>query len=105
VYTIIKLRENTRKGKVKKMKKMVIIIALMLAVVGANFVDTHYTRENCEVVSYIEDVVVVEDQQGHHWSFKGEGYEVGELVDLKMNTNGTDSYIADDIVEEVEYSK
>lgn len=87
------------------MKKMVIVIVLMLVVVGANFVDTHYTRENCEVVSYIEDVVVVEDQHEHYWSFKGEGYEVGEFVDLKMNTNGTDSYIVDDIVEKVEYSK
>ena len=49
----------------------------------------------------MEDVVTVEDTCGYTWDFIGDGYEVGDVVDLKMYTNHTDSTIYDDVIEDV----
>ena len=60
-------------------KTMLIILSAVIAfgmLTAANWVEVHYTRHDCTVVSYVEDVVVVEDK-----------------------TNFTDDYIYDDIVE------
>ena len=83
-------------------KTMLIILSAVIAfgmLTVANWVEVHYTRHDCTVVSYVEDVVVVEDKTGNEWEFIAEGLEIGDKVDLKMHTNFTDDYIYDDIVE------
>ena len=86
------------------MKKVVLIILSAVIAFGMmtviNWVETHYTRHDCTVVSYVEDVVMVEDKTGNKWEIIAEGLEVGDKVDLKMHTNFTDNYIYDDIVED-----
>lgn len=83
-------------------KTMLIILSAVIAfgmLMVANWAEVHYTRHDCTVVSYVEDVVVVEDKTGNEWEIIAEGLEVGDKVDLKMHTNFTDDCIYDDIVE------
>ena len=85
-------------------KTMLIILSAVIAfevgvLTAANWAEVHYTRHDCTVVSYVEDVVVVEDKTGNEWEIIAEGLEIGDKVDLKMHTNFTDDYIYDDIVE------
>ena len=84
-------------------KTMLIILSAVIAfgmLMVANWVEVQYTRHDCTVVSYVEDVVVVEDKTGNEWEIIAEGLEVGDKVDLKMHTNFTDNNIYDDIVED-----
>ena len=84
-----------------KVKLILMLVVFIIMFVFASWIDTHYTRQDCEVVGYVEDVVTVEDSCGYQWKFIGEGYEVGDTVDLKMYTNHTDGYIYDDEIIEV----
>ena len=80
---------------------MLIILSAVIAfgmLTVANWAEVHYTRHDCTVVSYVEDVVVVEDKTGNEWEIIAEGLEIGDKVDLKMHTNFTDNCIYDDIV-------
>jgi hypothetical protein len=88
-----------KKREVNKMKRlgMAAMVIVMIAMIGfASWFEVHYTREDCTVVGYVEDVVTVEDTCGYTWEFKADGLEVGDVVDLKMYTNHTDSTIFDD---------
>lgn len=85
----------------EKVKLVVMLVVFIVMFVFASWIDTHYTRHDCEVIGYTEDVVTVEDSCGYQWQFIGEGYEVGDTVDLKMYTNHTDNYIYDDEIIEV----
>ena len=85
----------------KKMMTVVLVVAFVGLFCFASWFETHYTRQDCVVVSYVEDVVTVEDTCGYTWDFIGDGYEVGDVVDLKMYTNHTDSTIYDDVIEDV----
>lgn len=85
-------------------KTMLIILSAVIAfevgvLTTANWAEVHYTRHDCTVVSYVEDVVVVEDKTGNEWEIIAEGLEIGDKVDLEMHTNFTDNCIYDDIVE------
>ena len=76
-----------------------VVLVLVTGIVG--YIETHYTRE-AEVIELESDsVVVVEDATGNEWAFEGEGYAVGDKVTMKMHTNGTDSIITDDVIENV----
>lgn len=80
-----------------------IALALLLAVLATvvmyvvAYVDTNYERKGCKVVDSRGGYTTAEDPQGHLWTFKGDYFKVGDRVDLRMNTNGTNT-IYDDIV-------
>ena len=79
---------------------MVVMAILMVGMFCfASWFEVHYTREDCTVVSYTEDLVTVEDKCGYTWDFYADGLEVGDVVKLRMYTNHTDSNIFDDEVE------
>lgn len=61
----------------------------------------NYTRKGCKVVEVIGNDVYVVDASGNEWVFKGKGYRVGDIVDLKMNENGTPNNIKDDTIKAV----
>lgn len=67
----------------------------------AGYYEHHYTRE-AEVIGVCGDLVRVEDNCGFEWEFYGEGYEVGQKVEMKMFTNFTHEKISDDEIKEVE---
>ena len=81
---------------------MGILVAVMFfALLGvAGYVEHHYTRTDCVVVSVEEQLVTVEDRCGYVWCYEveEEAPRVGDVVDLKMFTNTTDGYIYDDEV-------
>ena len=84
-----------------KVKLVLMLVVFIIMFVFASWIDTHYTRQDCKVVGYVEDVVTVEDSCGYQWQFIGEGYEVGDTVDLKMFNNRTHNYVYDDEIIEV----
>lgn len=43
------------------------------------------------------NVVVVETDDGNIWAIDGNGYEIGDKVTVKFNTNGTET-VEDDII-------
>ena len=91
------------------MKKMIIDIVLSclcLLLAGSlaiNYLST-YEMQGCEVVAVEGDEVVVENRAGHLWAWEdtdAQSYEVGDVVTLVMNINGTDEDFTDDTVKEV----
>ena len=80
--------------------KRVLTVVMVVVMVGlfcfASWYETHYTRQDCTVVEYTEDLVTVVDKCGYLWDFRAEGLEIGDVVDLKMYTNHTDNTIFDD---------
>ena len=84
----------------KKMKDAILIIAIAIVLIvglfaGCKFERT-YKRLNCEIVSIENDTVTVKDTTNNFWSFKGDGFTVGDTVTLEMDTNRTDNIIIDD---------
>ena len=83
----------------KAVVKLICIFAAIVIMLTADTVfGTRYTREGCKVVNVIGNDVYVVDTCGNRWSFEGNGYKVGQLVDLRMDNAGTDSTIEDDKV-------
>ena len=64
------------------------------------YIDTHYTKEDCEIVEITDDYAVAVDKFGDEWSWfiEGTDLEVGDLVDLKMYNAHTEYNIYDDEV-------
>lgn len=80
------------------MKKIVSVIAVIVILAGVGYVNTHYTRPNCRVMEVSGEVITVEDKGGNIWEFYGEGYRVGDRVNLKMYTNCTADFTDDEII-------
>lgn len=89
----------------KKIAVAIIIGALLaLGIYSFGWYDTHYTRKDCVVVSYTENTVTFEDEQGHLWEAYTQGLEYGDKVDLVMFTNYTDNTIKDDVIKKIKKS-
>lgn len=73
---------------------------IVLPGIAGNF-EHHYTRD-AKVIEVSGDLVIVEDTCGFEWEFYGEGYEVGQKVEMKMFTNFTHEEIFDDEIKKVE---
>ena len=76
----------------------ILLIIILLTMVGiSNTVEAHYTRD--VVVTDVDCIeVIVEDEQGHLWSFVGSDYTVGQQLTVVMYDNHTDSITDDEIV-------
>ena len=73
-------------------------IVVFLLIGFAGHIKHNYTRKDCEVVKVSGGVVTVEDQVGNLWEFEGFGYEVGDVITLKMHTNYTHNTSRDDYI-------
>lgn len=74
------------------------VMCFFIAVGAVGYIENHYTRKDCVVVSVCGDSVRAKDKCGFVWSFEGSGYRVGEEVNLKMHTNYTSGDVSDDYV-------
>lgn len=77
------------------------ILLFLLFIIGvAGYVETHYDREDCTVVSVVGSCVTAEDKVGELWSYytDTDSIVVGDTVTLHMFTNHTDNTIYDDEV-------
>ena len=80
------------------MKKIVSAIAVIAILVSVCYVNAYYTRPNCKVIEVSGEVITVEDRGGNIWEFYGEGYCVGDRVNLKMYTNCTAEFTDDEVI-------
>ena len=109
---------NTRKRKAyptnRKENTMKKIIATAIAfVISSSCITACGTEENENTFSseYVNVATVTEvnehditatDNDGHEWGFVGDGYDMGDMVVLIMDDNGTQEYVVDDIIIKVE---
>ena len=80
------------------MKKITIAFATFAVIASVMSHAQMYTRNNCEVVSVRNGIVTIDDGRGYTYGFYGDGYKVGEHINLKMKTNGTDNPIDDSVI-------
>ena len=88
-------------------KKIISFISLFIVILCfyfCSFVETHYTKEG-NVIEINNNLIVIKDDYGYPWDFKGNGFKVNERVKLTINTNHTDSNIFDDKVIDVKKIK
>lgn len=95
------MTQRTKKRILTVVAVVVALVALVLVTGIVGYIETHYTREAKVIELESDSVIVVEDATGNVWAFDGEGYAVGDEVAMKMHTNGTDSIITDDVIENV----
>ena len=83
----------------KKIGRFLIVLAVILAIGKLESNSHYYTRKDCEVVKVDGYTVSVEDNMGRWWKFEGEGFEVGDIVDVEMFDSLTDGIKDDQIVD------
>ncbi len=85
---------------VENVKIAIALIALLAMLVAVGYIECHYTRKDCVVIDTQGYVVVVEDKSGHVWKYVAEDEvpRVGDVVDLRMHTEYTDTDISDDTI-------
>lgn len=68
------------------------------------YLDSHYIKEDCEIIKIVEEFIVAEDKYGDTWSWSAEetNLQVGDLVNLKMYNKHTHYNIYDDEVVSVD---
>lgn len=80
-------------------KRIVIVLAVIIIIGLMGMIESTYTRD--VVVTKVDCTeVTVQDKQGHHWSFYGDDYTVGQEITVVMNDNHT-SIITDDRIVDV----
>ena len=58
-----------------------------------------YTRSaEGTIIEVAGEVVAVETADGHVWEFEGEGFEVGQIVDVVFSNNGSPDCVKDDMI-------
>ena len=58
-----------------------------------------YTRSaEGTIIEVTGEVVAVETADGHVWEFEGEGFEVGQTVDVVFSNNGSPDCVKDDMI-------
>jgi hypothetical protein len=82
----------------KKIGRFLIVLIAIIAIGKLESYSHYYIRKNCEVVKVDNYVVTVEDNMGRWWDFEGEGFMVGDKVDIEMFDNLTDEIKDDQIV-------
>ena len=93
------------------MKKLVAVLVALVLVAGS-MVGGYYIGKSkalshvyprtavVTALEYDTDSVVVTDAVGYVWAFYGiENYEVGDMVSLIMNDNGTETITDDSVVD------
>ena len=82
----------------KKIGRFLIVLIAIIAIGKLESNSHYYTRKNCEVVKVDGYTVSVEDDMGRWWKFEGEGFMVGDKVDIEMFDNLTDEIKDDQVV-------
>ena len=83
---------------------LVLIIASLVSV-GCTAVKmprktSAYTRvAEGTIVEVTDEVVAVETADGNVWEFEGEGYEVGQRVEVVFSNNGSPDCYKDDVIQ------
>lgn len=80
------------------LKVIIIIVISIILFYRCLWYDTHYTRK-AYVVRIDNTSITVIDSYENEWCFEGTGFCINDVVNMTMNTMGTDSFIYDDEIE------
>lgn len=83
----------------KTIGRFLIVLAVIFAIGKLESNSHYYVRKDCEVVKVDGYTVSVEDNMGRWWKFEGEGFEIGDIVDVEMFDNLTDGIKDDQIID------
>ena len=83
------------------MKNILVVVLAVSVLCGVSHHEHNYTRKDCKVIQVNDGYVTVEDKCGMSWDFKGNEFEVGDKVELKMYDSLTTSCATDDVVKGV----
>ena len=76
------------------------LIAIACTACGAMHKANAYTRTTeGTVIAVNNDVVTVKTTDGNVWEFEGEGFEVGQTVEVVFSNNGSPDCVKDDIIQ------
>ena len=79
---------------------IIVLITCGLCIVKNISKTNAYTRSaEGMIIEVTGEVVAVETADGHVWEFEGEGFEVGQTVDVVFNNNGSPDCVKDDIIQ------
>jgi hypothetical protein len=78
------------------MKKIIVIGLILGAYCAAGWYESHYTRKDCVAIQVSPTGAILEDKCGFTWYVEEEGFEVGDIADIKMHNNFTHDCIDDD---------
>lgn len=83
----------------------IIIVVVLLLLLGLGWTsEREYTREVVVVsINEQKNIIHCVDVVGNEWKFESnDEYNKGEMLVLSMHDNGTEGYIYDDVIQEVE---
>ena len=92
------------------LKKIIIGVVALVAIMGAMYSTHNYERTDCKVVAKCDGELTIQDKSGHYWywyaddSNEWELYttvSIGDKVTLNMYDNGTEHIMEDDIIKEL----
>lgn len=84
----------------RMIRDLLITIAILIGIAFCSYYEVTYTRE-ATVIRVEDEKVFAQEREGYIWDFYGDGFSIGDKVELIMDTNNTDSMIKDDIVKKV----
>ncbi len=92
---------NNNKNNFNKIVLTAIIVIISLIIfANLSWYETHYTRI-VEVMNVYDNAIVVKDEYNNHWTFKEDGFKIGDILKITINTMHTDNNEKDDIIEKV----
>ena len=83
------------------MKKIIIIVLTLASLNGLSRFEHNYTRNDCKVIEKQGATVRIEDTTGNVWKCNANGFQVNDIVNLKMHDNYTPNQIQDDVIVKV----
>ena len=93
------------------LKKIIIGVVALVAIMGAMYSTHNYERTDCKVVAKCDGELTIQDKSGHCWLWYADSdsewefynrVPIGKNVALNMYDNGTENNIEDDIIKEIE---
>ena len=89
------------KKRLEKIKVITFMILMLALFYCACWCECHYTKD-CVVVRVDNDVITVEDAQGHSWEFIGNDYKITDVVRVTFYTRHSDTEPLDDEIVDVQ---
>lgn len=79
---------------------VIICIAIAGTVINSISRTNAYTRSaEGTIIEVTGEVVAVETADGHVWEFEGEGFEVGQTVNVVFSNNCSPNFVKDDMIQ------
>lgn len=82
------------------MKKLLLICSIIITIVTvvASATTVTYTKENCKVVQAYNNYNCAVDHNGMAWCWLGDGVQVGDYVDLIMDSKNVFNHTDDRVI-------